>query len=177
MSAGASSRESVRNTEPELVALLLKAGADPNSTDRAGRTPLMFAAAQGRVELVQVLLAGVADVEAKAANGKTAWPVRRGRRSCGCWGRRGRSDERGYEYASAQGDGRSRHGEPGAWIPGLLARRGLAPGGDATGREYSRVLGTAGTACGLRYVSPRRSGSSRPAARSRRGALAGSVSV
>ena len=39
---------------------------------------LMFAAAQGRVELVQVLLAGGADVEAKAANGKTAWQVATG---------------------------------------------------------------------------------------------------
>ena len=53
------------------MALLLKAGADPNSADRAGRTPLMFAGAQGRLELVQILLAGGADVEAKAANGKS----------------------------------------------------------------------------------------------------------
>jgi hypothetical protein len=35
----------------------------------------MFAAAQGRVKLVQILLAGGADVEAKAANGKTASQV------------------------------------------------------------------------------------------------------
>lgn len=70
--AGVSSAGTIRNTEPELVALLLKAGADPNSGDRAGRSPLMFAAAQGRVELVEVLLAGGADVEAKAANGRTA---------------------------------------------------------------------------------------------------------
>jgi ankyrin repeat protein len=76
--AGATSAETIRNTEPELVALLLKAGADSNSADRAGRTPLMFAAAQGRLELVQVLLAGGADVEAKAANGKTAWQVATG---------------------------------------------------------------------------------------------------
>jgi hypothetical protein len=38
----------------------------------------MFAAAQGRVNLVQVLLAGGADVEAKAANGKIAWQVATG---------------------------------------------------------------------------------------------------
>jgi ankyrin repeat protein len=76
--AGATPAAAIRNPEPELVALLLKAGADPNSADRAGRTPLMFAAAQGRVELVQVLLAGGAAVEAKAANGKTAWQVATG---------------------------------------------------------------------------------------------------
>ena len=50
-------------------------GPIPNSADRARRTPLMFAAAQGRVKLVQILLAGGADVEAKAANGKTASQV------------------------------------------------------------------------------------------------------
>jgi ankyrin repeat protein len=60
------------------VALLLRAGTDPNSADRAGRTPLMFAAAQGWLGLVQVFLAGGADVEAKAANGKMAWQVATG---------------------------------------------------------------------------------------------------
>ena len=92
--AGAEPAETIRNPEPELVALLLKAGADPNSADRAGRTPLMFAAAQGRLELAQALLAGGADVEAKAANGKTAWHVAMGRRSCGCCGRPGGSADR-----------------------------------------------------------------------------------
>jgi ankyrin repeat protein len=47
----------------------------PNSRDRDGLTPLMFAAGQGRLDLVKVLLAHGADVEAKAAGGLTAWQL------------------------------------------------------------------------------------------------------
>jgi hypothetical protein len=52
----------------------------------------MVVAAQRRVEFIQVLLAGGADVEAKAANGKTAWQVAMGE-VCGCCGRPGQGGD------------------------------------------------------------------------------------
>jgi ankyrin repeat protein len=64
--------ETVRNMEPGLVALLLEAGADPNARDQDGLTALMYAAGQGRVELVRVLLARGADVEAVTVGGDRA---------------------------------------------------------------------------------------------------------
>ncbi len=70
--------ETIRDQEPELVAVLLDAGADPNVKDRDGLTPLMYAAGQGRLELVKLLLARGADVEAKNADGMTAWQLATG---------------------------------------------------------------------------------------------------
>jgi ankyrin repeat protein len=52
------------------VAVLLDAGANPNLANRDGLTPLMYAAGQGRLELVRLLLAHGADVTAKALDGK-----------------------------------------------------------------------------------------------------------
>jgi ankyrin repeat protein len=69
---GAAPREVARNNDADKVALLLVAGADPNTRDAAGRTPLMFAAAQERLAMVQVLLARGADVEVRATNGRMA---------------------------------------------------------------------------------------------------------
>jgi ankyrin repeat protein len=65
----------IRNQEPELVELLIDAGADPNSADGDGLTPLMLAAARGQRDLVQVLLKRGADIDAKASYGITAWQV------------------------------------------------------------------------------------------------------
>jgi hypothetical protein len=69
----ASAAQTIRNREPALVEVLLDAGADPNSRDRDGLTPLMWAAAQGRLELVQLLLSRGADPNAKASYGIMAW--------------------------------------------------------------------------------------------------------
>lgn len=70
--------ETIANREPELVEVLLDAGADPNSRDKDGLTPLMFAAGQGRLDLVKLLLARGADVNTKAAYGITAWQLATG---------------------------------------------------------------------------------------------------
>ncbi len=53
---------------PELVALLLEFGADPNATDEAGATALHYAIA---IEVCQLLTQAGADVHAKTAEGET----------------------------------------------------------------------------------------------------------
>lgn len=71
-------RERIPDQEPALVAVLLAAGANPNAQDRDGLTALMYAASQGRVELVKLLLAHGADVQVKNARGDTAWTLATG---------------------------------------------------------------------------------------------------
>ena len=58
--------------KPEVVALLLAAGADPNAVDFEGATPLMYAAEVGRPEVLRALLAAGADPNAQDAEGHTA---------------------------------------------------------------------------------------------------------
>ena len=61
------------NTSPEVIRLLLKAGADVNAKDEYGNTPLHAAAAVNEnPEVISVLLKAGADVNAKAENGSTA---------------------------------------------------------------------------------------------------------
>ena len=56
-----------------MVALLLKAGADPNQADPAGETPLMRAAEVGVLPVVQALLKHGAVVDVRDENyGQTA---------------------------------------------------------------------------------------------------------
>ena len=75
--------QSVRFGEPVLarlatlpssegVRIALELGADPNRGDYIGRTPLMFAAANDRVETMGLLIAAGADVNAWAAGGRSA---------------------------------------------------------------------------------------------------------
>ncbi len=54
---------------PEIAALLLAAGADPDAIDAAGRTPLRHAAQGGQIDLVRILLEKGADTE--KGNGQT----------------------------------------------------------------------------------------------------------
>jgi hypothetical protein len=67
-----------RDIEPEIARLLLAAGADVNAASRrngnltSGFTPLMYASARGRDEVVQLLLERRANVNAKARSGFTA---------------------------------------------------------------------------------------------------------
>jgi uncharacterized protein len=58
-----------KNGSAAMIELLLKAGADANSTDSHGTTPLMFAAGAGSTDAVKVLLDHGADVNAK----ETTW--------------------------------------------------------------------------------------------------------
>ena len=53
------------NTSPEVIRLLLKAGADVNAKDEYGNTPLHPAAAGSTPEVISVLLKAGADVNAK----------------------------------------------------------------------------------------------------------------
>src|SRR5262249_26255738 len=61
------------NTVLELVSVLLKEGANPNSRSKTGNTPLHFAAQSGYAEVVRLLLQYGAEVDALGAEGaKTA---------------------------------------------------------------------------------------------------------
>lgn len=67
----------IRNTELSKKALaearkLIQAGAQVNTRDQYGWTPLMYAAKSGQVELAQGLLAAGADVNAATRLGDTA---------------------------------------------------------------------------------------------------------
>ena len=68
----------IRDREVPIARMLLDHGADSNDRDPDGLTPLMFAAGQGRRELVELLLAHGADVNAKGAYGITARQVATG---------------------------------------------------------------------------------------------------
>jgi len=61
--------------DPEIVALLLEKGADPNLSDDFSVTPLMQAAARGDLVCLTALLDAGADVEATNAwnIGALAW--------------------------------------------------------------------------------------------------------
>jgi ankyrin repeat protein len=70
-----------RTGNPDVVKLLLAAGADANYTElRSGQTPLMWAASEGHADAVKLLLAAGAKADAKALDQKTAlfFAVRRG---------------------------------------------------------------------------------------------------
>ena len=60
--------------DPALAATLVRLGANVDVRHREdGDTPLIRAARMGIVDLVQVLLAGGADVRAATTSGETAW--------------------------------------------------------------------------------------------------------
>lgn len=58
--------------EQEIVALLLEAGADPNSKQHRDFTPLIEAAQLGNADLAELLLAHGADPRAQLEDGRTA---------------------------------------------------------------------------------------------------------
>jgi uncharacterized protein len=62
----------VAGRHPEVVALLLEAGADPGPRQQGGFTPLMAAALHGDEAIVAALLAAGADVTAVSDDGKDA---------------------------------------------------------------------------------------------------------
>jgi len=62
-----------------VVEALLAAGADPESRQQGGHTPLMGAAAGGSVEIARALLAAGADKAATNDEGKTALDIARER--------------------------------------------------------------------------------------------------
>ena len=56
----------------QVTRILLENGADLNTRDRWGRTPLMIAAKAGNQEMVEVLLGWEADLHARDQRGYTA---------------------------------------------------------------------------------------------------------
>ncbi|MBI4905512.1 MAG: ankyrin repeat domain-containing protein [Acidobacteria bacterium] len=56
---------------PEVVALLLTYGADPNATQAGGWTPLHAAAQNADAEMVKALLTSGATIEVRAENGQS----------------------------------------------------------------------------------------------------------
>ena len=66
----------VLNNHPKATLLLLSLGADPNITTNCNTTPLMTAAMQGSVELINILThEGNADTRLKNKRGETALHV------------------------------------------------------------------------------------------------------
>ena len=56
--------DGARHSQLDQVHESLQAGADANCTDKTGRTPLIRAAGEGYIEIVQVLIQHQADVNA-----------------------------------------------------------------------------------------------------------------
>ena len=65
-----------------MVEILLDSGANIDAENRQGLTPLMLAAGEGRLEVVQLLLERNADTGRHDYTGRTAlnWAERNGRR-------------------------------------------------------------------------------------------------
>ncbi|PKP51661.1 MAG: hypothetical protein CVT95_00390 [Bacteroidetes bacterium HGW-Bacteroidetes-12] len=59
--------------QPKVVKLLLEKGADVNATDGTLATPIMFAAQEGFLEIVELLLQYNADITKKDKTGETAY--------------------------------------------------------------------------------------------------------
>lgn len=57
--------------QKDIIAELLKAGADPNVADSNGQTPLTLAIAENNAFLTDILLQNNADIKAKTSTGKT----------------------------------------------------------------------------------------------------------
>ncbi len=64
--------ELLNQNEVAQAVAALKAGADPNQTNRFGDTVLMWAASKGERELVQLLLAAKADIHHRGSYGRNA---------------------------------------------------------------------------------------------------------
>jgi len=62
---------------PEIVALLLERGADPDLPDAQGETPLHAAVREGRTEVVRLLVAHVKEINARGPDGKSALTLAR----------------------------------------------------------------------------------------------------
>jgi len=75
--------EAIKNNDSQQVMDLLKAGADPNISSGAdGSTPLMIAAGEGNVKLINMLLDAGADLNAMDKNGDSVlvYAARNGRK-------------------------------------------------------------------------------------------------
>ena len=60
------------NGNPELVAMLIEAGADVNAKEVKGQDAIMWAAAAGNAEAVECLIEGGADIQHKTKQGFNA---------------------------------------------------------------------------------------------------------
>jgi len=62
----------VENNNREMVQVLLSAGANPNTANRRGETPLMHLTTEAGVELIRDLIVAVANLNARDNSGETA---------------------------------------------------------------------------------------------------------
>ena len=62
----------VSSNQPQIVRWLIDAGADVNARQQVDYTPLMGAAANARLDILEMLLAAGADPSARGTDGKTA---------------------------------------------------------------------------------------------------------
>jgi hypothetical protein len=108
---------------------LLKQGADVNSADPTGYTPLMYAANLGLVENVKTLLANGADPTRKSRSGSTAFSLTQQESSCA---RTAQTSCGTVEVGSGQEEVASvlgRSGQSGLDCGGVTADRGAVPEG------------------------------------------------
>ncbi len=73
-------RNAVRAGEIKLVNSLLSLGAEVNTKDIMGKTPLMYASEKGAYDIVTMLIGKGADVNSKAKNGDTALSLAQAKR-------------------------------------------------------------------------------------------------
>ena len=60
-----------------MIRTLISKGANVNTTDKWGKTPLMDAVNQGQLDVVKLLVEADADIEMKSNEGQTALDIAR----------------------------------------------------------------------------------------------------
>ncbi len=63
------------NTNPDVITMLIQAGADVNISDEDWNTALIYAAGNTNPKVITVLIAAGADVKAKNHNGESALDI------------------------------------------------------------------------------------------------------
>ena len=130
--------DAARSQDTAQVKELLKEGADPNSRDKNGRTPLMESASEGYTQTVRALLENGADVNATDRVGWTAL----------FWAAFSRRTEALRALVAHRADVNARDGASAALQATHLSVPGAAKPAKAELLAEARAKGYEGEACG-----------------------------